>query len=243
MTKNVQAFEAYGTEFRFKKAIEIEKELETNCDVAKCNKQPIFCSKFCAEVEKDVEKEVLEQIREAFQTVRILQLLATPKKQKQFSDYFFMNFFTRQDMYNDYVYNESLKKNYNVMSKIEEMPNAESEIQEMPNAESEIQEMPNAEPNIEEMPNAEAKIEEMPKGCAATKKVVSAANWWCHACDDGDQADDASSRSACIEAINCAICTPFCLTTMAVGCIFSVPIDTVNGICACIGNAKTKKKD
>uniref|UniRef100_A0A183CD78 Uncharacterized protein n=1 Tax=Globodera pallida TaxID=36090 RepID=A0A183CD78_GLOPA len=107
MTKNVQAFDAYGTEFRFKKAIEIEKKLETKCDVQKCNKQPI--SQFCAEVEEDVEKEVIEQIGDAFQTVRMLQLLATPKKQKQFSDYFFMSFYTREDSYNDYVYNESLE--------------------------------------------------------------------------------------------------------------------------------------
>uniref|UniRef100_A0A183CII4 SURP motif domain-containing protein n=1 Tax=Globodera pallida TaxID=36090 RepID=A0A183CII4_GLOPA len=153
MTKNVQAFDAYGTEFRFKKAIEIEKKRETKCDVPKCNKQPI--SQFCAEVEEDVEKEVIEQIGEAFQTVQMLQLLATPKKQKHFSDYFFMSFYTREDSYNDYVYNESLKKNYNGESKIGEVPNAMPKIEEMPNAESEIEEMPNAESEIEEMPNSE----------------------------------------------------------------------------------------
>ncbi|KAI3421254.1 hypothetical protein GPALN_016377 [Globodera pallida] len=76
----------------------------------------------------------------------------------------------------------------------------------------------------------------MPKPWAATKEAW---NWvdcclgMCIKCSESD--------TCCVLSTNFICCLPITLPTMAVGCAISLPIDAVNGICACAHKSKQKK--
>uniref|UniRef100_A0A183BLE3 14_3_3 domain-containing protein n=1 Tax=Globodera pallida TaxID=36090 RepID=A0A183BLE3_GLOPA len=77
--------------------MEIEKDKAKNKkEIAKFDKA--ICSKLCKIIEKDVDKSVLELIREAYQNLEIMQILATPEKQKEYVEHFQMYYYKKEDL-------------------------------------------------------------------------------------------------------------------------------------------------
>uniref|UniRef100_A0A183BQ35 Uncharacterized protein n=1 Tax=Globodera pallida TaxID=36090 RepID=A0A183BQ35_GLOPA len=77
--------------------MEIEKDKAKNKkEIAKFDKA--ICSKFCKKIEKDVDESVLGLIRDAYQNLEIMQILATPEKQIEYVEHFQMYYFKKEDL-------------------------------------------------------------------------------------------------------------------------------------------------
>uniref|UniRef100_A0A183CP41 Cysteine-rich CWC n=1 Tax=Globodera pallida TaxID=36090 RepID=A0A183CP41_GLOPA len=123
-----------------------------------------------------------------------MRILATPEKQKEYTEHFQMYYYTTKD----------LKK---------------------------------------QLSHAERKAKKMPKPCAATKEAWDIAGCWLGICTTKEPFSCSGSEPdiCCLLGTNFICCLPITLPTLAVGCAISLPIDAVNGICACAHKSKQKK--
>uniref|UniRef100_A0A914HLJ1 Uncharacterized protein n=1 Tax=Globodera rostochiensis TaxID=31243 RepID=A0A914HLJ1_GLORO len=93
----LKSLDAYKTDGRLMRAMEIEKDKAKNKkEIAKFDKS--ICSKLCKKIAEDVDESVLELIREAYQNLEIMRILATPEKQKEYVEHFQMYYYKKEDL-------------------------------------------------------------------------------------------------------------------------------------------------
>uniref|UniRef100_A0A914HMT3 Uncharacterized protein n=1 Tax=Globodera rostochiensis TaxID=31243 RepID=A0A914HMT3_GLORO len=96
-TEFLKSLDAYKTDGRLMKAMEIEKDKAKNKkEIAKFDKS--ICSKLCKKIAEDVDESVLELINEAYQNLEIMRILATPEKQKEYVEHFQMYYYKKEDL-------------------------------------------------------------------------------------------------------------------------------------------------